>query len=144
MNIWQFQAELSRRLLRWGAVSVLVGIGLRPYGTFLRKVGEQFAGWGIVNIMIAVFGQLSMRQRIDQMENPGKRHIKQKEAHNLSRLLWINAGLDVLYMLGGWLWSRRDTGNRAANRGNGLGVMIQGAFLFVFDIYHGLKTPDKN
>jgi hypothetical protein len=57
-------------------------------------------------------------------------------------LLWINTALDVLYVLGGLWWAKRDSGDGEA-KGNGLGVMIQGAFLFVLDLIHALNAPDE-
>lgn len=145
MNIWQYQWAISRRLDRWGKLSVGVGLLLRllPFGKKWKSLGNQFAGWGMVNMGIALFGTTSARQRVDQHENPGKSDVKAQEIRGLSRLLWINAGLDVLYVLGGWLWSRRDKGDGKA-AGSGYGVIVQGVFLLLFDIYHALNMPDKN
>ena len=143
MNIFQFQDKVSNRLLRWSIGSVVVGFLMRFGGKLGKNLGNQFITWGIIDAAIAVGGQVAKRNRIDHMENPGKTEVKREEAHNLSRLLWINAGLDVLYIIGGYLWSKRDNGDGAA-RGNGLGIIIQGAFLLVFDIFHARNVPDKN
>lgn len=140
MNIWQFQNELAKRLLRWSIFSMIAGLLMRFGNTFFKAVGGQFFVWGLIDAIIAVVGQVQKRQRIDQLENPGTVTVKTEEASRLSRLLWINAGLDVLYMLGGFLWMRRDKGDGQA-RGNGLGVVIQGGFLLIFDIVHALRVP---
>lgn len=141
MNIWQFQQKISRRLLRWGLLSVGAGALMRSGGKFWKGVGAQFVAWGAIDAAIALFGQISARNRVDRLENPGTAEVKQKETRNLRRLLWINTALDVLYMLGGWWWMRRDTGDGAA-RGNGFGVIAQGLFLFIFDLIHVLNIPD--
>lgn len=141
-NIWQFQDTLSRRLLRWGIGSIVVGLLMRLGGKFWRGVGNQFIAWGAVDAGIALFGQVQKRQKIDHADNPGKTEVREKESRDLRRLLWINAALDVLYILGGLWWSRRDEGDGAA-KGNGLGVAIQGAFLLIFDAIHALRAPKE-
>ena len=63
----------------------------------------------------------------------------QHEADFIRKILWINFGLDMLYILGGvWMilsW-RRDFW-----QGTGWGIVFQGAFLFLFDLYHALNVP---
>jgi hypothetical protein len=44
----------------------------------------------------------------------------------------INVGLDVLYVLGGW-WLVRRAGTNEARQGAGIGIIIQGAFLLIYD-----------
>ncbi|MEO1287195.1 MAG: hypothetical protein AAFV93_05455 [Chloroflexota bacterium] len=140
MNIFQFQDKISKRLLRWSIGSIVVGFLMRFGGKFGKGLGNQFITWGLVDAAIAVGGQVAKRNRIDNMENPGKAEIHEKEATNLSRALWVNAALDVLYIIGGFLWAKRDKGDGSA-RGNGLGVMIQGLFLLIFDVFHARNLP---
>jgi hypothetical protein len=57
---------------------------------------------------------------------------------DLRRLLLVNVWLDVVYVgVGAILLSRR----RPTVRGSGLAVLIQGAFLLVFDGLHALRLP---
>lgn len=142
MTIWQFQRHISHRLMRWALFSVTVGLIMRRGGAFWRNMGGQFASWGIINAMISLGGRIAAQNRIAQMENPGLPEIREHEQRNLGRLLWINAGLDILYMLFGWRMARRDEGN-GVRKGNGWGIIIQGAFLFVFDVWHALNLPEK-
>src|SRR5215213_9037330 len=137
MNIWQFQSLISKRLLQWGLASVLLGLLMRFGGKFWKNLGNQFIAWGAIDAAIAIGGQIASNDRIDHYENAAKSEVKSKEAKNLSRLLWINAALDVFYVLGGLIWSKRDIGN-------GLGVIIQGAFLLIFDSFHALKMPKNH
>lgn len=143
MNVWQFQSKISQRLLRWSIGSIVTGLLMRNGSPFWRNVGNQFIVWGLVDAGIALGGQVAKRNRIDHIENPGKPEVKQAEAENLSRLLWINAALDVVYIIGGFLWSRRDKGDGVSS-GNGWGVIIQGAFLLFFDIFHARNMPQNH
>lgn len=142
MNIFQFQDKISSRLLRWSIGSVVVGLLMRFGGKFGKNLGNQFITWGLIDGAIAVGGQVAKRNRIDHMENPGKAEVQAEEANNLSRILWINAGLDVLYIIGGFLWAKRDEGDGVA-RGNGIGVIIQGLFLLIFDVFHARNMPNS-
>ena len=60
-----------------------------------------------------------------------------KQQRDFRFSLWLNTGLDVLYMVAGALmmtiW-----GDRMA--GHGAGVLVQGGFLFVFDLVNALLT----
>jgi len=133
MNIWQQQDALSRNLLKWAGLSVALGLVFSLGNKFWRGVGSQFLGWGVTNALIAIFGQAAARQRVAELENPGLADIQAQEAEKLSRLLWVNAGLDVLYMLGGRAMSRRDVGD-GRMKGMGLGIVLQALFLLVFDV----------
>lgn len=143
MNIWQYSKALSNRLTQWNIINILAGLLLWPGGAFWRGFGSQNIGWGIINLGIAFFGSYFTQQRFDALENPLDAEIQIKEARSLRRLLWINAGLDVLYMLGGqWLAQTRGS-TRPYWRGLGWGIVLQGALLFVFDVIHALAVPRK-
>ena len=70
----------------------------------------------------------------------------EKEAHEsrrLERVLWGNTALDVLYVLGG-VWLMQGWGAESPLwRGHGLGVVIQGGFLFFFDLYHAITLRNR-
>lgn len=142
MNIWQFQNKISKRLIRWSILSIVSGFLFRFGNKFWRNVGNQFIAWGAIDALIAIFGQMASRNRIDSYENPGKADIQQQEAKNLKRILLINAVLDVFYIIGGLMWTKRDKGDGRAS-GNAFGVIVQGLFLLVFDMVHALKMPEK-
>lgn len=138
MGIWKFQDRLTTVLLSWAATSIATGIALsRREDEFGKGVGEQFAGWGIVNAAIAVFGQQSSNKRRKLPENNTPEALGQ-ESKKLARLLWINTGLDVFYMLGGWLAIRTRGQTDERWRGRGWGIIIQGGFLFVFDLLNAI------
>ncbi len=75
--------------------------------------------WGFINSAIAMIGLLTPEPNLESMRN----------------LLLINAGVDVLYIAAGaYMASRAE----AFWQGAGWGVMLQGAFLLVFDLWQGL------
>ena len=50
----------------------------------------------------------------------------------------VNTGLDVLYVLGGWRAMRGRGSADTRWRGRGLGIVLQGGFLFFFDLLNAL------
>ena len=140
MDIWKFQKHLTAMLLGWAVVNILSGLGLMGGRDPVRKgVGEQFAGWGLVNAMIALVGWMSAtkRQRSPGSTTPA---TQTAERRKITRLLYVNTGLDVFYVVGGALTA----GGRGATdkrwRGRGLGIMVQGGFLFFFDLIHAIRA----
>jgi hypothetical protein len=96
-----------------GVILLLVPVSL------LQGIGLQALLWGIIDILIAVVG--IFRQQ-DQ------------SADKAARFLRINVFLDIGYMLVGvllivFLWLD------SFFLGNGIGIIIQGAFLFILDLY---------
>ncbi len=138
--LWDFQDLLARRLLLWSALSVAGGLLLLALGdAFWRGFGVQAVAWGVIDAAIAYFGQRSAtRQRA---ASRGDRQAVGRVAANLRRLLWLNTGLDVLYVAGGALLA--DTLGRTDPfaAGNGWGVVLQGSFLLIFDLLHALAVP---
>ncbi len=138
-DIWQFQMGLSARLMRWAGFSISTGTALALTGDrFKQGVGGQFVGWGIIDGLVAFFGA---RNATKQSEKP-ESHTAERQAEerrNLRTILSVNTGLDVLYVLGG-LWLARTKGKDDEFwRGSGWGIVIQGGFLFVFDLLHVLQ-----
>lgn len=138
-NIWLFQRALSRRLMRWAAVSTLVGVPLLILRPFWRGVGGQFIGWGLIDGGIALFGSAFSERRRVMLFDPLAADVQTKERRTLRRLLWINVGLDLLYMVAG---RRLTRSAREYRRGMGWGIALQGAFLFMFDLFHARALRD--
>ena len=119
------------RLLWWGAASVAMGLLLlgvlrarRAASPLLRHLAIQTAAWGGVDVALALHAWRGLRLR----DHAG--------ATTLDRLLWLNLGLDAGYVgigatlaLTGWV-----VGRRLGAVGAGLGVVVQGAALFVLDL----------
>jgi hypothetical protein len=92
-------------------------------------------GWNVVNLGLAAAGFLGA-MHVD----PGSLDLYHsiQEQHKMEKILLFNAGLDVGYMLSGAYLlerSRRIDGkNPAQLKGFGRSILLQGAFLFVFDL----------
>lgn len=142
MNIWHFSEQVSSRLLRWNLFNILIGLILLPRKPFWRGLGSQAVGWGLINTAIAVFGSEATRQRRLKLEDAHTAPRLSKEANNLRTILWINTALDMVYMAGGWLMFRSAKREDGIKRGAGIGIMLQAAFLFVFDLIHARQVPD--
>jgi carboxylesterase len=140
--IWDFADAVSRRLLLWSALSVLAGALLLAFGdAFWRGFGLQALVWGVVDAAIAILGRRAAEKR--RLANLGRPSIFEREARNLRRLLWINTGLDVLYVAGGIVLIYTLGAADPFARGNGWGIVIQGGFLFLFDLLHALAVPKE-
>lgn len=142
MDIWDYAELISERLRIWSAVSILAGlvVALRR-DSFWRGLGAQFLAWGAVDAAIAIGGQRMINRRYTDLDDPYTPAILTEETAGLRRLLLVNGGLDVLYMLGGlWLARTKGAGSRFW-RGSGLGIFVQGAFLFIFDLLHAAGLP---
>jgi hypothetical protein len=109
------EERLTRVLGAWAVGSVAVGAALawRPGD---RGFARQTAAWGLVDGAIAAAGVLGRRRR--GPTDPAR----------LRRLLLVNAGLDVGYLVAGAALVRHGRW-----RGDGRAVLVQGAFLLVLD-----------
>jgi hypothetical protein len=119
------------RLVLWGGVSMLLGsallAALRVRGQrspLLEPFALVTAGWGAVDVALALWGMRSLAMR----DLAG--------ATRLDRFLWLNVGLDVGYvmvgitlLLVGWRITRR-TGPIGA----GFSVIVQGLALVILDL----------
>jgi hypothetical protein len=92
------------------------------------------AGWNIVNLAIAGAGFYSAQKGIPDALTQWD--IVEKH-YSLQKTFLFNAGLDVGYMAGGaWLMERSKTTLKKPEqtRGFGKAIILQGGFLFVFDL----------
>jgi Na+-driven multidrug efflux pump len=136
MNIWGYQKVVSQRLFAWNIINIAVGLLLGRGTPTQQGIASQNVGWGLINIGIALIGGIVGGRRSQQADAMLPATLE-KETRNLRRLLWINTGLDVLYMVGGWFFSRRNA-HKPMQQGMGYGIIIQGALLFIFDLLHVL------
>ena len=139
MSICDVVIHLTRRLLIWSALSVLISAPTYfSANPFLRGLGIQFFAWGVINGAIAVFGARASAKKKLNIQETERGEVEANEARWLGRILWVNTGLDVLYILGG-LWLMLTWGvNSPLWQGHGIGIIIQGGFLFLFDLYHAI------
>lgn len=89
--------------------------------------------WNTVNLGIAVGGYLGASDLPSAMSSPEL----MQEYQNFSKILLFNTGLDVAYVMTGlYLRERSSNVSKHSNRLRGYGnsLMLQGAFLFAFDL----------
>ncbi len=141
-SIWQLEQRISEQLLAWSAGSVVMGLLLRRPGAShtAHSLGLQALAWGAVDGAIALVGrEVSLRKaRLPDAFTPA---VQRQEREGLRRLLLVNVALDVMYVLGGGVLLRLKKVHRSTY-GHGLGVLIQGAFLLVFDASHAYQLKN--
>jgi hypothetical protein len=102
-------------------------------GPFLRALGLQFVIWGAVDLLLALNGERD-RRRTDARGERADVGAAERDRRRLVRLLWINVGLDVVYVAVGT--GLVLVGPDRVWAGHGTGVLIQGGFLLLFDAAH--------
>jgi len=106
---------------------------------FWHAFGIQATAWGLVDAAIAGFGWLSSRRLSSEARQ--SQQVKIKEARKFSGILWINSGLDLLYIVAGTILVIFPGSSDASLRGHGWGIIVQGSFLLFFDVLHALRIP---
>lgn len=91
-------------------------------------------GWNAVNLGLATVGYLNAIHT-----DPSSFDISTTitQQYNIEKILLLNTGLDVGYMLGGlYLMERSKNNNKNPERLKGFGksIVLQGGFLFAFDL----------
>ncbi len=131
-----YEREITALLSVWAAGSVLKGgaialIGKRTGRRQWLTFGRQTAMWGAVDGLIAGVGAFTRSRRGELTQDE-----VDVEARKLRRLLLINAAADVVYIAGGAhiaYHAGKDGTSLRMTRGDGLAILIQGAFLLVLD-----------
>lgn len=130
-TFWASQHDLLLGLLAWGIGSTVVGAGLaRDRSPVVRHIGLQAIGWGLIDALLAWNGRRSARQHRAVLATDSPDPAEFTAATGFQKLVALNAGLDVLYILGG-LWLARTS--EPQRRGAGIGITIQGLFLLIYD-----------
>lgn len=115
----------------WAVTNIAIGsIGMTQTSGNTKYFHQMNAAWNTVNLAIAGFGYYGLR---DESPYIGLSETI-TEFHNFEKILLFNAGLDVGYMaIGAYLWERGIRTDSERLRGYGQSMILQGAFLFVFD-----------
>lgn len=140
-NIWSYSEALTRWLIGWNLLNVAAGFSLAKDASPARRgIATQNVSWGVINILIGMFGLASTRRRKAKTKRLYAPEVLKKETRNLRTLLLVNLGLDVLYMIGG---GRLKDNLNVFQRGVGTGIILQGALLFVWDLILLVAMPNK-
>ncbi len=135
-NIFTFQVRAMPILLGWAGGSILAGLlWQRERDPWFKGFGGQFIGWGIINGLIALFGLRGAQKnaaRFTSGEISLEEHTRQ--TNQFRNLVAINTALDVGYIAAGaWLAGSKNSPD-PQRKGMGWGIILQGAFLFVWDL----------
>ena len=140
-----YEREITSLLTVWAAGSVIKGtaialIGKRTGRKQWMRFGRQTAMWGAVDALIAGAGALSRSRRSELTPEE-----VDAEARKLRTLLLINAAADVVYIAGGAhiaFHAKPGPPEKTSfrmGRGDGLAILIQGAFLLALDATYARK-----
>jgi hypothetical protein len=119
------------RLVIWGGASILTGTALltwlvigRRDSALLKHFAIQTAAWGAIDVVICAVAWPSLALR----DLAG--------AVRLDRFIWMNVGLDVGYVMVGITLALLGwrVGRRLGLVGAGVGIIVQGAALFLLDL----------
>ena len=143
-----YEREITALLTVWAAGSVIKGtaialLGKRTGRKQWVRFGRQTAMWGAVDALIAGAGALSRSRRGELTQEQ-----VDAEARKLRTLLLINAAADVLYVAGGAhiaFHAKPGPPEKTSfrmGRGDGLAILIQGAFLLALDATYARKLAN--
>lgn len=119
-------------LSSWAGLNILTGIA----GNFRFKNESKYffqmnAAWNVVNLGIAAFGLAGVASAVLAVDST----YMLSEMQNFDRILLINAGLDILYIATGSFLLRKGLNEKRSRFiGYGRSVILQGGFLFLFDL----------
>ena len=114
----------------WSVSNLIIGGVMRQRTESVRHYfHEMNAAWNLVNLGIASFGYLNLPNIEAWSALEGLRELE-----GIDRILIFNAGLDLAYMAFGYaLIERGQRLNSDRSLGYGRSLILQGAFLFLFD-----------
>lgn len=133
-DFYRYQHDRLGGLLAWGVGSTLAGLlALRAGDPLQRGFAMQAAAWGAIDAAIALWGRRGAAQAATRATSGAATAADTaRAAAGFRRILWINAGLDVGYVLAA-LAVLRWAGPRRDRQGLGWGILVQGLFLLVYD-----------
>ncbi|MES2374945.1 MAG: hypothetical protein V4553_00110 [Bacteroidota bacterium] len=117
----------------WATANIVVGgIGwARSTGT-TKYFHQMNTIWNMANLGVAILGYTATIKDKDRTYTAQE---SLNEQHKLEKLFLVNGALDFVYIGAGLcLKHRGDINNADQNRGYGSAVILQGAFLLLFDV----------
>ena len=140
-----YEREITTLLTAWAVGSIVKGtaialLGKRTGRKQWVRFGRQSAMWGAVDALIAGAGALSRSRRGELTQEQ-----VDFEATKLRVMLLLNAAADVVYIAGGAHIAVRakpgppERTSFRMGRGDGLAILIQGAFLLALDATYARK-----
>ena len=126
----------------WAAGNIIIsGAGMTQTEGSVRYFHQMNLAWNSVNLAIAGLGYFGSRR------DPSAFNLKEtvQEYNKFENILLFNAGLDVGYMAtGAYLWERGIRKENGRLKGYGQSLILQGGFLFTFDIIMYLASKQQS
>ncbi len=126
----------------WAAGNMIIsGAGMTQSEGSVRYFHQMNLAWNSVNLAIAGLGYFGSRR------DPSAFNLKEtvQEFNKFENILLFNAGLDVGYMAtGAYLWERGIRKENSRLKGYGQSLILQGGFLFTFDIIMYLASKQQS
>lgn len=137
-NFYSYQRTRLLILFGWGLASVLSGVGVLNRHKFWRQFWLQNLSWGAIDALLAASALRSGSRKLKEYpENSGSNlpaTIK-KDIRSYHKILVINLFLDIAYLISGEMIRRKGNESRREDwQGIGVGFLVQGLFLFVYDL----------
>lgn len=134
----------------WSVASIAWGIsGYNHSNDSYKYFSQMNVAWGAINVGLALPGYLKARKQGNLNYNFSKTYIEQTK---IEKVFLFNTALDLAYITGGLLLKERakwDLNNQSQWTGFGNAIIMQGSFLFAFDLaitaihsYHRKKMLD--
>jgi hypothetical protein len=125
----------------WATTNIVIGgIGWASTNGTTKYFHQMNAIWNLANLGVAILGYTATIKDKDHIYTAQE---SLEEQHKLEKLFLVNGALDFVYIGAGlYLKHRGDTNNSDQNRGYGSAVILQGAFLLLFDAT--MYTTERN
>lgn len=118
----------------WAVANIASGLAMRSHTTGVdSRFWEMNAIWNGVNLAIAGFGYFTAAK----LGSDGSAFELYQEQMGMDKTLLFNAGLDLGYIAAGaWMMERSKNISKNPDlwKGYGRSIILQGAFLFAFDV----------
>jgi hypothetical protein len=128
----QIEKRSMTALASWAGLNIVSGsIGWATTKEESKYFNQMNVAWNIVNLGIALPSLLRKHPKDLSSEEI------MRQQHTIEKVLMLNVGLDVAYVTSGFLlkeMSKNNPENYHRFRGFGNSLLIQGGFLFAFDI----------
>ncbi len=124
----------------WASANIVVGgIGWASSNGTTKYFHQMNTIWNVANLGIAIMGYANT------LKDKDRRYTEQEslqEQNKIEKIFLINGGLDLVYIgTGLYLNHRGNVNNSDQSRGYGSAVLLQGAFLLLFDA--AMYTSEK-
>jgi hypothetical protein len=117
----------------WAVTNIAVGVGgwaASHDGTSQRYFYQMTTLWNVANLGVAAYGFIVAQNSQNRLSAPASNSAQS----NMERTFLINTGLDVVYVgLGFFIDHSGAAHNSAIKKGYGSAIILQGAFLLIFD-----------